>query len=70
MNGDTVGQYRIKGLIGTGGMGVVYEAEHTLLGRPAAVKVLLPQYSQNQSIVARFFSRKTSNGTNGSCTSR
>jgi serine/threonine-protein kinase len=55
MNGDTVGQYRIKNLIGTGGMGVVYEAEHTLLGRPAAVKVLLPQYSQNQSIVARFF---------------
>ena len=36
-------------------MGAVYAAEHTLLMRPAAVKVLLPELSQNQDIVARFF---------------
>jgi serine/threonine-protein kinase len=34
---------------------VVYAAEHALIGRAAAVKVLLPEFSQNQSIVARFF---------------
>jgi eukaryotic-like serine/threonine-protein kinase len=50
-----IGQYRITNLIGTGGMGVVYGAEHTLIGRAAAVKVLLPEFSQKQSIVARFF---------------
>jgi serine/threonine-protein kinase len=50
-----IGQYRIKNLIGAGGMGIVYAAEHTLIGRPAAVKVLLPEFSHNQSIVARFF---------------
>jgi serine/threonine-protein kinase len=55
MIGGMIGQYRITNLIGAGGMGVVYGAEHTLIGRPAAVKVLLPEYSQKQSIVARFF---------------
>ncbi len=36
-------------------MGAVYRAEHTLLGRAAAVKVLLPELSQNQEMVTRFF---------------
>ena len=55
MLGGTIGQYQIKNLIGYGGMGAVYAAEHTLIGRAAAVKVLLPEFSQNQAIVARFF---------------
>jgi serine/threonine protein kinase len=55
MRGDTIGQYRIGDVIGSGGMGVVYSAEHTLIGRAAAVKVLLPEFSQNQAIVQRFF---------------
>jgi len=42
-------------MIGAGGMGVVYGAEHSLIGRAAAVKLLLPEFSQNQSIVSRFF---------------
>ncbi len=55
MLGTLVGQYRITGAIGKGGMGAVYAAEHTLIGRVAAVKVLLPEFSQNQEIVTRFF---------------
>ena len=55
MIGTVLGQYRITGSIGKGGMGVVYAAEHMLLRRPAAVKVLLPELSQNQDIVTRFF---------------
>jgi serine/threonine-protein kinase len=55
MDGRTIGQYRLTGLIGRGGMGAVYAAEHTLLGRPAAIKVLLPELSQKQDIVMRFF---------------
>jgi serine/threonine protein kinase len=51
----TIGQYRVTGVIGQGGMGAVYAAEHALLGRPAAIKVLLPELSQKQEIVTRFF---------------
>jgi len=36
-------------------MGVVYVGEHTLLGRKAAIKVLLPELSANKEIVHRFF---------------
>jgi tRNA A-37 threonylcarbamoyl transferase component Bud32 len=55
MNGATIGQYRVTGLIGQGGMGAVYAGEHTLLGRPAAIKVLLPELSRKQDVVMRFF---------------
>jgi serine/threonine protein kinase len=55
MIGVVLGQYRITGAIGQGGMGAVYVGEHMLLQRPAAIKVLLPELSQNQDIVARFF---------------
>ena len=55
MLGATFGSYRIVRMIGAGGMGAVYAAEHTLLGRAAAIKVLLPEYSVNSSVVMRFF---------------
>ena len=55
MEGATIGQYRVTGVIGQGGMGAVYAAEHALLGRPAAIKVLLPELSQKQEVVMRFF---------------
>jgi serine/threonine-protein kinase len=50
-----LGQYRVTGTIGRGGMGVVHVAEHTLLGRRAAIKVLRSELSQNQDAVTRFF---------------
>ncbi|MGE3545850.1 MAG: serine/threonine protein kinase, partial [Kofleriaceae bacterium] len=53
---DTVvGSYRILSELSVGGMGTVYRAEHTLIGRPAAVKVLRPELSSNRDIVDRFF---------------
>jgi eukaryotic-like serine/threonine-protein kinase len=47
--------YRVLNAIGEGGMGTVYLGEHTLLGRKAAIKVLLPELSANAEIVKRFF---------------
>jgi serine/threonine protein kinase len=50
-----IGQYRILRKIGAGGMGLVYLGEHTLLGRRAAIKTLLPSMSANAEVVERFF---------------
>jgi serine/threonine protein kinase len=50
-----IGGYRITDTVGAGGMGVVYLAEHEILKRKAALKVLLPEYSHDQEVVGRFF---------------
>jgi serine/threonine protein kinase len=53
--GRVVGKYKIRDQIGEGGMGVVYRAEHVVLGSPAAVKVLLPQFTKDPVVLERFF---------------
>jgi serine/threonine-protein kinase len=53
--GTTVGSWRILNKLSVGGMGTVYRAEHTLIGKFAAVKVLHPELSTNHDIVNRFF---------------
>src|SRR6185369_1310596 len=55
MIGQWVGNYRIVQLLGEGGMGAVYLAEHPGIGRKAAVKVLHPAYAAEQEFVTRFF---------------
>ena len=55
MVGEVIGSYRITERIGQGGMGTVYLAEHLLIGRKAALKVLVPDLSHNESVVNRFF---------------
>ena len=48
------GRYRIERLLGEGGMGMVYKAVHTTLGKPLAIKVLRPEVSKNEEILQRF----------------
>lgn len=55
MVGKLIGQYRIVGILGAGGMGTVYVGEHTLIGRRAAIKVLRPELFQGRESVERFF---------------
>ena len=55
MRGKTIGRYRVVEKLDEGGMGTVYLAEHTLIGRRAAIKTLRPELSHNQGIVRRFF---------------
>jgi serine/threonine-protein kinase len=53
--GTTVGSYRVIAKISSGGMGTVYKAEHALIGKLAAVKVLHAELCNNRDIVNRFF---------------
>lgn len=53
--GLVLGAYRILCPLGQGGMGTVYLAEHTTLGRKAAVKVLNEEQSQEKLALERFF---------------
>ena len=48
------GRYRIESVLGKGGMGRVYRAEHTSLGRAVAIKVLHAQLGRSKEATARF----------------
>ena len=52
--GDMLGQYRIIRLLGRGGMGEVYEAEHTTLGLHYALKLLPPDLMSRPGALERF----------------
>ncbi|MGH9366956.1 MAG: serine/threonine-protein kinase, partial [Thermoanaerobaculia bacterium] len=52
--GDTLAHYRITAAIGAGGMGKVYRATDTKLGRDVALKVLPEEFFEDRDRVARF----------------
>ena len=52
--GDKLGDFLIKAEIGRGGMGTIYFAEDTMLGREVALKVVHPALADNQQLMERF----------------
>src|SRR6478672_12343727 len=54
MLGRTISHYRITSQLGEGGMGIVYEAEDTNLGRHVALKFLTPALAGDENLLQRF----------------
>jgi len=53
--GTALGAYTLEDVLGEGGMGIVYLATHTRLGRRVAIKVLRSEYTDNPQAIRRFF---------------
>jgi serine/threonine-protein kinase len=51
---EQLGQYRLKQRLGAGGMGEVYLAEHLLLRRPCAIKLIRPEQAGDPTTLQRF----------------
>lgn len=49
------GKYGVLGVIGEGGMGIVYEAEHLTIGSTVAIKVLHTRYAGRRDAAERFY---------------
>ena len=65
--GDIIdGKYRIVRLIGEGGMGAVFEARHTSIGRRVALKFLLARLTKHPEYLARFLREAQAAGAVGS----
>ncbi len=52
--GDQVADYQVIGMLGTGGMGAVYQVRHLISDRVEAMKVLLPDLASNPELAERF----------------
>jgi eukaryotic-like serine/threonine-protein kinase len=52
--GRELGQYRLRCVLGVGGMGEVYLAEHILLSRPCAIKLISSDRTGDSATIARF----------------
>jgi serine/threonine protein kinase len=64
--GKTIGgRYRVRGILGEGGMGTVFEAEHIALGRSVAVKVLHATQAAKKGAIRRFHQEARAAGAIG-----
>jgi hypothetical protein len=52
--GERINNYEVRSILGEGGMGAVYLAEHPFMGRKAAIKVLRRELAEDRGLVERF----------------
>ncbi len=60
--GRKFGDYELRRLVGKGGMGSVFEAEHVRMKRRVAIKILADQYARMPDVVKRFKREATAGG--------
>ena len=66
LSGKKIGdKYLVRSVLGEGGMGTVFEAEHLTIGRAVAVKVLHPTQALKKDAVRRFHQEARAAGTIG-----
>ncbi|MEZ4401767.1 MAG: serine/threonine-protein kinase [Kofleriaceae bacterium] len=53
--GQQVGNYRVLSRLGVGGMGAVYLAEHPVIGKKVALKVIHRELAGNREVIGRFY---------------
>ncbi|MDB4979801.1 MAG: serine/threonine protein kinase [Myxococcales bacterium] len=58
--GQSVGNYQVTAKLGEGGMGVVFLAEHPVIGRKAALKAIHPQHARSAEVISRFITEAKS----------
>ena len=52
--GQEIDGYKIRGILGRGGMGIVYEAEDVALSRAVALKAINPGLTKDEQFIRRF----------------
>ena len=52
--GRLVGKYTLSRVIGRGGMGIVFEAQNTVIGKRVAIKLITAELARNKEAVRRF----------------
>ena len=62
MIGERINNYEIVSVLGEGGMGSVFLAEHPFMGRKAAIKVLRGDLAHDSGLVERFAIESTPDG--------
>ena len=59
------GKYQVRSIIGSGGMGTVFEAKHVAIGRVVAIKALHPAQIDNVTAIKRFHQEAWAAGSIG-----
>jgi serine/threonine protein kinase len=57
--GKSIGNFKLMGVLGQGGMGTVYLGKHTTIDKQVAIKTLKPEFSSDQELITRFFREAT-----------
>src|SRR5688500_15966754 len=63
--GPRIGSYVVREVLGQGGMGTVYLAEHAVIGKKVAIKVLKRDLAGHDTLVARFINEARANAEVG-----